>query len=47
MYTIETFLWLILKTINNETGEKISFKLERFVVLMQLLIFISFSGADL
>jgi len=35
MYTIETFLWLILKTINNETAKKISLKLERFVVLMQ------------
>jgi len=47
MYTIETFLWLIMKTINNETAEKISLKLGRFVVLMQLLIFISFPGADL
>jgi len=45
MYTIETFLWLIMKTINNETAEKISLKLGRFVVLMQLLIFISFPGA--
>jgi len=24
MYTIETFVWLIMKTINNETAEKIS-----------------------
>ena len=37
MYTIETFLWLIMKTINNETAEKFSLKLGRFVVLMQLL----------
>ena len=47
MYTIETFLWLIMKTRNNETAEKINLKLGRFVVLMQLLIFISFPGADL
>jgi len=44
MYTIETFLWLIMKTIDNETAEKISLKLGRFVVLMQLLIFIFFLG---
>jgi len=37
MYTIETFLWLIMKTRNNETAEKINLKLGRFVVLMQLL----------
>jgi len=47
MYTIETFLWLIMKTTNNETAEKISFKLGRLVVLMQLLIFITFPWADL
>jgi len=46
MYTIETFLWLIMKTINNETAEKISLKLGRFVDLMQL-IFITFPWADL
>jgi len=47
MYTIETFLWLVMKTINNETAEKIRLKLGRFVVLIQLLIFISLPGADL
>jgi len=46
IYTIGTFLWLIMKTINNETAGKISLKLGRFIVFMQLL-FIIFPWADL